>query len=192
MHEPAEGAAGRDAAAARRNFYEAAGWAMLGAVILVASWRMDRLQSQDINPYTIPGLLPGLLGIAMMIAACLMAIRSLREGAFAAAEKAASAVSATNTMNAEGSEPRASRVQLAITLVLSVGFVVGLLGRGLPFWLAGAIFVVALVLALQYVQSRASRAHFGLRQVAAAIALGLGAGGGITLLFQTLFLVRLP
>ena len=28
---------------------------------------MDRLEQQHINPYTVPGLLPGLLGIAMIL-----------------------------------------------------------------------------------------------------------------------------
>jgi hypothetical protein len=118
-----------------------------------------------------------------MFAGCLLAIRSVREGALAAPMRTPAQAPA---------EPSASRLRLAITVVLSVGFVAGLLGRGLPFWLAGAIFVGALIAALQYVQCKASNQRFGLRQVAMAIALGLGAGGGITLLFQTLFLVRLP
>jgi hypothetical protein len=187
MHESAEGATDRDALAARRNFFEAVCWFVLGAVILVASWKMDRLQSQDINPYTIPGLLPGLLGIAMMLAAGLIAIRSVRERAFTVQAPASMHASASSSV-----EPSSSRVQLVITLVLSVAFVAGLLGRGLPFWLAGALFVAALIAALQYVQCKASAQPFGLRQIAVAIVVGLGAGGGITLLFQTLFLVRLP
>src|SRR5437588_6005573 len=55
-------------------------WMLLGIIILIASWRMDRLGAQDINPYTIPGLVPGLLGLGMMFFAALMFLRGWRAG----------------------------------------------------------------------------------------------------------------
>ena len=39
---------------------------VLGVAVLIGSFTMDRLERQGVNPYTVPGLLPGLLGIAMM------------------------------------------------------------------------------------------------------------------------------
>ena len=71
-------------------------------------------------------------------------------------------------------------------------FRVGLLGHGLPFWLVGAIFVTASILTLQHAQRNAAQTRLGVREIATAVAIGLGAGGAITLIFQTLFLVRLP
>lgn len=62
----------------RTDFLSAFGWMGLGIAILIGSVMMDRLENQDINPYTIPGLLPGLLGIAMTILGALLAIRSWR------------------------------------------------------------------------------------------------------------------
>ena len=56
---------------------------MLGAAVLVGSITMDRLEQQNINPYTVPGLLPGLLGIAMMLLGAVLAVRSWRRGALA-------------------------------------------------------------------------------------------------------------
>ena len=47
----------------RTDFLSGFGWMGLGIAILIGSVMMDRLENQDINPYTIPGLLPGLLGI---------------------------------------------------------------------------------------------------------------------------------
>jgi hypothetical protein len=187
MQESHDSARPKDAAAARRNFHDAMFWMILGAVILAASLSMDRLESQDINPYTIPGLVPGLLGIAMMLLGGLLAIRSLREGPFVARREPRAPDG-----DGEAGGPSAARLQLGFTLILCVGFVVGLLGHGLPFWLGGAIFVSASILASQYVRQKATHQRLGLRQVATAIVIGLGAGGGITLLFQTLFLVRLP
>src|ERR1700710_425273 len=69
----------------RSDFLSALGWMGLGIAILIGSIRMDRLENQDINPYTIPGLLPGLLGIAMTILGTLLAARSWRPHLFASA-----------------------------------------------------------------------------------------------------------
>src|SRR6266480_3508181 len=62
----------------RSDFLSALGWMGLGVAILIGSVTMDRLEKQGINPYTIPGLLPGLLGIAMTILGALLAGRSWR------------------------------------------------------------------------------------------------------------------
>src|ERR1700761_4230460 len=62
----------------RSDLLAAIGWMVLGGAILTGSLMMDRLEDQDINPYTIPGLLPGLLGIAMIILGALLALRSWR------------------------------------------------------------------------------------------------------------------
>ena len=160
---------------ARRNLRDAVAWIALGAVIFAASWSMDRLKSQGINPYTIPGLLPGLLGIAMMILGALLAIRSLGEGA-------------RTPLAAAPGGPAGGYRQLILTLALCLVFAGVLLGHGLPFWLAAAIFVTVSILALHRQQAAQSKR----REIATAVCIGLCAGGAITLIFQVLFLVRLP
>ena len=67
----------------RSDLKDGIGWIVLGTAILVASLRMDRLEQQHINPYTVPGLLPGLLGIAMILLGGVLALRSWRRGALA-------------------------------------------------------------------------------------------------------------
>src|SRR5437588_354861 len=67
----------------RSDFWQGVGWIVLGLAVLVGSLTMDRLQSQNINPYTIPGLLPGVLGVAMMLLGAVLALRSWQRGAFA-------------------------------------------------------------------------------------------------------------
>lgn len=166
---------------ARHNLQDAVVWVILGGVILVASLLMDRLESQGINPYTAPGLLPGLLGVAMVCLGALLALRSIGEGALASHAPAPGGP-------ARGGGHR----QLILVLALCLIFAVVLLGHGLPFWLAGAIFVSASVLTLQQAQRKAEQKRLGLREIATAVSIGLGAGGAITLVFQTIFLVRLP
>ena len=164
----------------RTDLLSAIGWMTLGMAILIGSVMMDRLEDQDINPYTTPGLLPGLLGIAMMILGALLAIRSWRTPGFGPAG------------TTDRSIIRAGRKRLAVVLGLCLAFGAGLVGHGLPFWLAVVIFVTASILSLQYLQRATIGSPIKLRQFATAAAIGLGAGIAITIIFQDLFLVHLP
>ena len=164
----------------RSDFLSALGWMGLGIAILIGSVMMDRLEKQDINPYTIPGLLPGLLGIAMTVLGALLAARSWRPGLLAPA-----AASGASTH-------RAARKRLVLVLGLCLAFGVVLVGHGLPFWLAAAIFVTVAIASLQAQQRQATGQKLSLRMLVTAMAIGLGAGFAITLVFQELFLVRLP
>ena len=53
----------------RGDLWQSLGWIVLGVATLIESLRMDRLEHQDINPYTIPGLLPACLGVAVALLA---------------------------------------------------------------------------------------------------------------------------
>src|SRR5207342_174778 len=116
-----------DLAALRSDFLSALGWMALGIAILIGSVMMDRLERQGINPYTIPGLLPGLLGIAMTILGALLAARSWRPHLLAIAGKA--------PVN------RAEQMRILLVLALCMAFGVVLGGHGLPIWPAAEIFV---------------------------------------------------
>jgi Tripartite tricarboxylate transporter TctB family len=166
--------------AARAELRQSLGWAVLGGAVLIASLRMDRLESQSINPYTVPGLLPGLLGIVMLLLAGLLALRSWRRGALQADLQLAPPLDAANAR------------RIALVLVLCLLFGVVLVGHGLPFWAGAASFVSVAIMSLQMPLRRAAGRKLGLRDVAVAITVGLGAGGAITLVFQQIFLVRLP
>jgi len=182
MSSPEQAAPGasnaEDRVALRSDFLSALGWMALGIAILIGSVMMDRLEKQGINPYTIPGLLPGLLGIAMTILGGLLAARSWRPQLLASTGKAA--------VN------RAEQMRILLVLGLCLAFGVVLVGHGLPFWLAAAIFVTAAIFSLQYQQRKSTGQQLTLRQFATTAAIGLGAGIAITIVFQEIFLVRLP
>lgn len=161
---------------ARADLADALGWIVLGTAILVGSIRMDRMQDQDINPYTIPGLLPGLLGIALLLMGAVLAYRSWSHGVRAP-------------------EVRTRAVgggRLFVVIGLCVGFDTILVGHGLPFWAAASVFVAVAILALQDSKRRIARRPLTLRAVATAALIGLCAGGGVSVLFQRIFLVHLP
>jgi hypothetical protein len=154
-------------------------WTVFGIAVLALSWRMDRLEAQHINPYTVPGLLPGLLGIVMILLGGLLALRSWRRGGrFAGAPGFA--------MSGESAR------RLALVIGLIVAYTVVLLGRGLPFWLGAAIYVTASIVLLQAPQRAAEGRRLSAREVIVALAIGLASGWIITWVFQDAFLVRLP
>lgn len=154
-------------------------WAVFGIAVLALSWRMDRLEAQHINPYTVPGLLPGLLGIVMILLGGLLALRSWRRGG--------RLVRAPRFALTSESARR-----LALVIGLIVAYTVVLLGRGLPFWLGAAIYVTASIVLLQAPQRAAEGRRLSAREVVVALAIGLASGWIITWVFQDAFLVRLP
>jgi hypothetical protein len=154
-------------------------WMAFGFAVLALSWRMDRLEAQHINPYTVPGLLPGLLGIVMLLLGGLLALRSGRRGG-------------RLLRGPRFALGGASARRLALVVGLIVAYSVVLLGRGLPFWLGAAIYVSASIVLLQAPQRAAEGRRLSAREVVVALAIGLASGWIITWVFQDAFLVRLP
>jgi hypothetical protein len=163
----------------RSDFIGALAWIVFGVAVTVGSWNMDRLEKQDINPYTVPGLVPGLLGVAVVFFGLLMLARAWRQGALTPAGR--------------GGEERIHPAQgkrFAIVLALCLILDVVLLGHGLPFWAAAALYVTATIAILQYPERKANGQVA--RGLMVAAATGIAAGVIITLVFQEFFLVRLP
>lgn len=162
-------------ATARGDVFGGIAWLCFGAAVLIASLRMDRLEAQGVNPYTVPGLVPGLLGLGIIFFGSLMLLRALRHGGLSAPAAPAH----------PGHWGR-----IATVIALCVVYAVGLVGHGLPFWLASALFVSAAILALRYREWKdEGRLPRGALQ---ACTIGLVAGVAIAFVFEQFFLVRLP
>jgi hypothetical protein len=153
-----------------------AAWLALAAAIIAGAWRMDRLAHLGATLYTVPGLVPGLLGAAIGLMAIMLMLRGIRAGALA--------------------EARAPRLdirahwRLIATLGLGLVFAIGLVGHGLPFWLAAAVFIAAFVFVFQFEERR--RNGTVARGLAFALLFGAVSGLAIHYIFQDVFLVRVP
>lgn len=134
---------------------------------------MPRLEEQHINPYTVPGLVPGLLGIALAVFGLVLAVRGWRGAG-------------PQLAPAEGAAPW----RIGLALVLCLGFGLGVLGHGPPFWLAAAIFLFLAVFLFEWPERRAA-GTVARGVVRAALVATIGAAL-VTFIFQELFLVRLP
>jgi hypothetical protein len=163
---------------ARADLYGGIFWIALGAAIALASWRMDRLERLGVSFYTAPGLMPGILGLLLIACGAVLVVRALREGALGPVQRPPLLL-----------EPGTLR-RTAITLALTLGFAIGLVGHGLPFPVAAAIYLFAQIAVIQYPE-RLARNQIG-RGLMVAAAVGISAAAVISALFQFVFLVRLP
>jgi Tripartite tricarboxylate transporter TctB family len=182
----------RRAAADRSDLVTGGVWVVLGVAIMIGSWRMDRLESQGVQWFTAPGLVPGVLGVLITIAAIGIVLRALRHH-----RPRALGPLATQPLPDEGAlvtdEPDANPdfgARAALTLVLCIGFAAGLVGYGIPFWVAAATYLFLHIFLLQLPERRARGEVARAALVAAAIAIG--AAATISYIFQEVFLVRLP
>ena len=159
---------------ARRGALLDAGlFGVLGTAILVASWRMDRLADRGIEALSVPGLMPGLVGLLMVLLSLVLAwqARTVDAG------------------DAEPAVPGAAR-RTGLALLLCVLFAGITLGHGTPFVVEGAVFVFVFTALFSWNEWRAAgRVGRGLLQTALVAVLS---SVFISWLFESVFLVRLP
>ncbi|MFO1285745.1 MAG: tripartite tricarboxylate transporter TctB family protein [Rubrivivax sp.] len=180
------GHGGERAIAPRSDLHDAIAWAALGIAVLVGSLTMDRLERQHINPYTAPGLLPGLLGVLMIVLGGVLALRSLRRGALRQPAQSAQHAHEPEALHRE------ERRRIWVASALCLGYGVVLIGHGLPFWLASTIYVTGSILVLQRMSREADERRLTPRVLAKALTIGLVSSLVTHVVFQELFLVRMP
>lgn len=89
-------------------------------------------------------------------------------------------------------EAGASGGRIWLALVLCVGYAAGLLGRGLPFWLTSAGFMFVAILVFRWLDRDAEDPSSMGRIALGSAVIALAASAATSLLFQEVFLVRLP
>ncbi|MFM8992417.1 MAG: tripartite tricarboxylate transporter TctB family protein [Alphaproteobacteria bacterium] len=149
---------------------------LLGAGIVWEAWNMPTFRERQGDIFTAPGIVPGFYGVAIAMLSLALGWRALgrrRRGLGATASEA-------TTTGIAG---------IALVALLGLVYAVGLVTR-LPFWLASALFVAVFVLVFAWKPGATRQAR--IRLGATAVAIGLGAGIGVALVFERLFLVRLP
>jgi hypothetical protein len=153
---------------ARADLKGGVGWIVFGLAILVGAWRMDRFESMGATLYTAPGLVPGLFGLVLTGLGAVLAWRGWK---------------AARTGAAAPGEPPLNR-RMALMFALCFAYAAGLVGR-VPFTLATALFVAAFTWA--YADEIPST-----RRIVTALASGVLTAAAIVLVFERIFLVRLP
>jgi Tripartite tricarboxylate transporter TctB family len=142
-------------------------WMAFGLAVLVAAWRMDRFESMGANLYSAPGLVPGLYGALMVVMGAVLSWRSLKAGSAA-----------------RGSDEPLLNRRVGLMLLLSLAYAAVAVSR-LPFGPSTAVFVGSFCWLFDEQPSRWRRAS------KAALA-GVLTAVGVVLVFERIFLVRLP
>jgi|APFre7841882724_1041349.scaffolds.fasta_scaffold30896_3 hypothetical protein len=174
MTQPAQGAS------ARADFVAALVWIALGLAIVAGALAMDRLERFGAKVYTAPGLVPGILGGLIAFLGGVLLMRSVRRGAMAT-------FSEPWLPTPEG---RSTLARTALATALSLVYTLVLVGHGLPFWLVTAGFVLVFML-LFYVPERRARGET-LRGVVLSAVVAIATSAVVTLMFERVFLVRMP
>ncbi len=144
-------------------------WMACGLAIAVGAWRMDRFESMGAAIYTAPGLVPGIYGVLMMVLGALLAGRHARPTGAEA--------------DADSGQPLINR-RILIMLLLALAYAALAVGR-VPFGPATAVFVAVFCGVFSDQPSVA-------RRVGTSIAAGVLTAITVVLVFERVFLVRLP
>jgi hypothetical protein len=140
---------------------------------LIEALRMPRFEHLGANPYTVPGIVPGLLGAIIAMLGLVLLLRAIREGGW--------------RLNVRGAALRGEGVRrLVITLILTFGYAAGLVGL-VPFSLATFLFVFLFIVLFAWREARAKG-----RLLALAFLQALLVAAIVTFVFERIFLVRLP
>lgn len=145
----------------------------LGMAVTYGGWVMDRLEIRRIHPASIPGLLPIILGCALMICAVVLYTQ--------VSSKAA------GDPNLPLSRAKFGRFFLILAVTLT--YAIGLVGN-VPFWLATLIFIAVFICVFEWPAEVTTKNIF--RMASIAIAEGALVAVGVSMLFEKVFLVRLP
>jgi putative tricarboxylic transport membrane protein len=155
--------------------------AAFGLAAVAESYGMPRLAERNINPWTAPGVVPGLLGVIIALLGVILASRSLFAGAFHPQHVALSPEDAA--------EQRAGRWRLGMCSLLCFIYAVVLVGH-IPFWLATGTFVLTFIVVFEWQAN--DEPPVRMRKLAFAGGIAVLAATIIPYAFQNLFLVRLP
>ncbi|MEJ2056241.1 MAG: tripartite tricarboxylate transporter TctB family protein [Desulfofustis sp.] len=148
--------------------------------VVVMSYTMPRLEHRNIDPFSAPGVVPGMIGMILLGLSLILFFRSIRRGGYLL-------FGATDGVDI--SAQKGGKIRVLLTLALSLIYAVGLLGR-INYGLATFIYIAACILIFEY------RSDIGLmvqkKMIAVALFEAVIAALSISLIFRKLFLVDLP
>jgi hypothetical protein len=165
----------------RTDLFIAAGFLVFGVAIIALSAAMPTFTDQGTPIYVAPGLVPGFHGIVIGILSLILAARSISRGALRK-------TGPTSSLDVRIAWRRSVQ-RIALATGLTLVFAVGLIGR-MPFWVAAASFIFVFIMAFEWRRGMPQRVVA--RNAAWALGIAVAAGWAVTLLFEQLFLIRMP
>lgn len=151
-----------------------------GIWVLVHSLQMPRFENLGANPFSVPGIVPGLLGVVIFLLSLVVFLRSLKHKGHRLGINAAVIGSCIND---------ASMQRMLVTILVCCVYGLGLVGR-INYYAATFVFVLAFLLLFQYRQAHTDGAVG--KMVALSVLQAVLTAGAVGAVFRYLFLVELP
>ncbi len=148
--------------------------------VVVMSYTMPRLEHRNIDPFSAPGVVPGMIGMILLALSLILFVRSGRRGGYLL-------FTAGDGKNEPTHRGGAKRVFL--TLILSFFYAVGLLGR-IDYTIATMGYIFAFIVIFEYRSDLGPAAQK--KMLGVALLEAVIAAVSISLIFRKLFLVDLP
>jgi hypothetical protein len=154
-------------------------WVAFGAAIAYGSWTMDRLTSLGVHPATAPGLVPGLLGLGFIAFGLVLLLRS---------EHSSEAIAPDTAEKTP--DPGFAIKRVAVSWLVCMSYAGVLLGCGIHYWILTTAFLILHLLLID--ESDRVPATLSARRLVIAALLAPAIATVVMLVFQHIFLVRLP
>jgi hypothetical protein len=164
----------------KADFVTSIGLSVFGLAVLIRSLQMPRFKGLGVNPYSVPGIVPGMLGIVLMILGLILLIRSIRQKGYRLGLSGRTA----KEYLADDSTRR-----FLLSLMLCVTYAILVLRR-LPYPVATGLFVFLFVFIFEFRPKESIISQK--RTFWAALLEALFVSTAVTLVFRYLFLVDLP
>lgn len=167
----------------------------LGVFVVVESLRMPRYAHIGANPYSVPGLVPGVLGGALVLFGIVMVLREVMRMRRKDDSPSGGLIDPQDVITEAPetvpvAQPHIPGVpRLFITIILAVVYAFGMIGR-LDFGLATGIFVFLFITIFEFKPDMGSRRFT--RMVGLALVEAALVAVAIVVIFEKVFLVRLP
>lgn len=149
--------------------------------VIVMSYTMPRLERRGIDPFSAPGVVPGMIGMVLLVLALILFFRSIKCGGYRILPGGGGSASSSPHQGAVG--------RVMLTLVISLVYAIGFLGR-FNYSVSTGIYIFVFICLFEYrrdIQLSAQKKMFLMAFIQSVVAALL-----ITLVFQKLFLVDLP
>lgn len=149
--------------------------------VIVMSYTMPRLERRNIDPFSAPGVVPGMIGIVLLLLSFVLFVRSIRRGGYRVFRK--------SSCETDDGHLQGAATRVVLTLVISLVYAIGFLGR-FDYSIITALYICTFICLFEFKAGVALWAQK--RMVLFAIIQAVVASVLITLVFQKLFLVDLP
>jgi hypothetical protein len=151
-----------------------------GGWVTIHSYHMPRFENLEANPFSVPGIVPGILGTVIVLLSGVVLIRSLRRNGYRLGITRASIADFFKN-------PSMQRMVLTLLICMVYGLI--LIGN-IDYYLSTFLFVTAFLLLFQY---RRSAPLYGQKKmILASLVQALLTAAIVGAVFRYLFLVVLP